>query len=184
MSEQMTFFGPSRQGKRSPRFTAEEEVLWSPLPRDAVLLALDPSITNCGWAILQGAPNPRRVNSGIIRPIRRLTVERHDRLFELLRDSVIRKYEPRPTHAAIEMPRGGGRGGKQMQEYLRAVGICEAVCFSEGLAMNRIHVNEWKSNEKKQPTMVFVKHYFSYVPRDDNEADALGLGLWLCGRTL
>lgn len=161
---------------------------WAPLTIGSVLLCIDPSIVKCGWAIVRNTyPNPERIDSGVLQPIERPTLHRYDHLARLIwqRIDLAGENGTPPTDALVEMPAGGNgweRGGTLMV-YGGAVGICGCACLGRGLDVQRVRVDEWKGGSKKAATIRYVRHAFNYEPRDDNEADALGLGLWLCSKT-
>jgi Holliday junction resolvasome RuvABC endonuclease subunit len=183
-----TLFGPTSTRSRLPAKPQQPDTIWKPLAPGAVLLAIDPSIVNCGWALLrQGQPNPTRLDSGVFHPIARPDKDRHDHLVDLLVQRIEMATESgmRPTDALIEIPSGGQRGDRsatQLMVYARAIGDIEATCYRAGLTMHRVTVNGWKGSGRKGHTELVVKHVFKYTPRDNNEADAIGLGLWLCSK--
>lgn len=158
---------------------------WSPIPPGAVLLSIDPSIANCGWGILRNDRQPVRFDSGTFHPGHE-RMNRYDHLLKLIWDR-IDAFDGmveggKITHAVIEVPRGGGVPGALMLDYARAVGVCEAACYSAGLVTNRVSVGEWKGNKKKGETAVWVKALLQYEPRTSDESDALALGVWMCNR--
>lgn len=181
-----TLFGPQKVS-REFRGKAPAQQLWKPLTPGAVLLALDPSIANCGFAVLRNdRQNPTRLDSGIFHPVFTQERPRCDHLAMLITDRLERSARAgwKVTDAIIEIPAGGqwGRSATQLMVYARAIGVCEAACFLGGLRMHRATVSEWKGSGKKCHTALVAKHVFKYEPRDDNESDALGLGLWLCSK--
>jgi len=161
----------------------------SPLTIGTVLFCLDPSIVRCGWAIVRNDyPNCVRLDSGIFVPMGRENLDRFDHLANLIRQRLELAEADgfKSTDALIEVPAGGqrlDRAASQLMTYARAVGICEATCHTAGLDTQRVRVTTWKGMGKKARTQMNVKYAFKYQPRDDNEADALGLGLWLCSKT-
>lgn len=155
------------------------------------VLAIDPSICDCGWAILRGnSVTCERVDSGTWHPSQ--AVSAGDRwaqlarfVFELSRKSSVR-------YVVIEAPnkRGLGRQAKFSRAsqitYGRAVGTVEASArnaIGEAWTGAVDHVfnpdvEAWKRKSSKSQTSKMVALRLRYTPRDHNEADALGLALW------
>jgi Holliday junction resolvasome RuvABC endonuclease subunit len=160
-----------------------------------MILALDPSIKASGWAVLEpiaGNQLARRVVSGTFRPSAANDAgDPFDQLAEFINALVGHHI---PSDCVIETPGKFQRFNfVTIQAYLRAVGICEgavwaashAASFRRGqIKVARIHrltVNEWKGNGKKSLTALKVKALFGYTPADDNESDAIGIGMtWIC----
>ncbi len=199
-----SLFAASPGSRRfAPRQAVSEPPTWCPLAVGAVVLCIDPSIANCGWAIVRNTqPNPERLDSGIFHPVTRADLNRFDHLSQLIQlrvdmcnaelatpfERVSTESKPeRITDALIETPVGGGGWGAKttstLMMYTRAIGVCEATCLMLGLRVHRVAVNEWKGSGKKSTTALHVRHFLNYEPRDSNESDALGMGLWICGRT-
>lgn len=180
---------PSRHGRRAKKLAEPPPQTWQPLPVGAVVLCIDPSSVACGWAILRNTmPNPTRLDSGVFAPIDRPGRHKFDHLSGLIVDRLNRSTEAGDvvTHAIIETPAGGGgwgaRSTMRLMSYSRSIGVVEATCYQANLTTYRATVTEWKQSGKKHRTQLTVEFFFKYTPRDDNEADALGLGLWLCSR--
>lgn len=188
-----TLFGTPREkgghaARRFPKPTPAKE--WWPITTDSVLLALDPSIANCGYAVLlKTSGDPIRLESGIIHPRGDDERSRYDDLAA----QICKRAQPKSfngemltvTDAVVEIPSGGQRpnvSAYQLMTYARAVGVCESASYFAGLSVNRVPVNAWKGREKKSRTLAIVRAIFKYDARDDNEGDALGLGLWLCAK--
>lgn len=189
-NETISLFPTRATSRKPPKVKAPAERNWRPLEPGAVLLAIDPSSARCGWAILHNTDKPQRLDSGVWYPTDRPEMNRTklDDLAVQIRHRVNTFHantDLRISHAVIETPAGGqwGRSATQLMVYARAIGVCEATCYGMALGMNRVTVNEWKGSGKKSHTANVVRHFFNYQPRDDNEADAIGLGLWLCSKT-
>lgn len=161
---------------------------WWPLTVGSIVLAIDPSMTCTGWAILEKtAKDPIRIDSGNIYPTTTCPrdMSRYDWLASQVAKRCVSATSPTgrsytPTDAVIEIPRGGGRGGAQMITYVQAVATCATACYFAGLGVNRLPVGTWKGRGKKEETHRLVKQLLKYDPREENECDALGLGLWIC----
>jgi hypothetical protein len=184
------FPSDKRLARKVKRDLAPPADTWGPLTIGSVVLCLDPSSTACGWAVLCNTwPNATRVDSGCFAPIDRPDRNRFDHLAALIRQRVELSAEAGfpVTDAAVEV---FGRGIWQppgglyrFAIYARAVGVCEATCGAIGLCMNRVSVPEWKGNSKKHETARVVKFATGHETNNDNESDAIGLGLWLCSMT-
>lgn len=180
---------PSRASARMVRPSPAPEVTWWPITPDSILLCLDPSIARCGWAIVKNTrPDPTRIDSGILCPVQNGERSRFDHLSDLIRHRIelATAAGTPPEDALIEVPAGGQRSGHHVAAlmiYARSIGICESTCHRLGLNVNRVTVTGWKGTGKKSRTELIVKHCFQYEPRDSNEADALGMALWLCAKT-
>lgn len=155
----------------------------------ARVLSVDPSICNCGWAVMANANGePRRVDSGVWHPsAAKDAIGRWGQLFEFLEG-----LAASVDYAVIEEPNRGriARQAKFSREaqitYGRAVGTVEAAVRSN-LANDRVFVPDvsaWKGKGKKGATLDDVSLRLAYRPRDDNEADALGIALWFMNRCL
>lgn len=176
-----------RRALRAAAGAAPAERTFSPLAPGTILLCIDPSIAKCGWALVRNTwPNTERLDSGIFHPIGNERRNRHDHLSDLIRQRIelASGAGQAPTDALIEVPSGGQWQHTQaLMAYSRSIGVCEATCHRLGLRTHRVNVQTWKGMGKKAFTARVVTHAFKYEPRDSNEADALGLGLWLCGKT-
>lgn len=171
---------PPRRRVKSPARDLPE---WKPLPMGAIVLAIDPSVANAGWCLMRQEPRPVRLDSGQWHPRDR---DEHGRLEDLanlvaLRIRLARESGIGPEHAAIETPAGGGMAmGKNLATYVQSVGVCRATCFRMGLRIHAIGVNTWKGSGKKLLTANIVRSFTGYEPRDTNEADAIGIAIFLC----
>jgi Holliday junction resolvasome RuvABC endonuclease subunit len=187
-----TLFPDSRRTIQR-RTRREDPPQWGPLAAGSIVLALDPSSTCTGWAVLEKtAAGARRIESGNIYPKANGEDQKLDDLAAKVSGLargvfVLNKVEYRPTDAAIEIP-WGGRGGVPLTIYCRAVGVCEAVCALAGLSINRIKASEWHVNyrqrgmDSKDAAMFWARQIFGFTPREHNEADALLVGDFICGK--
>lgn len=166
--------GYARDGKKT---RARE---WFPITVGSVLLAIDPSICNCGYAVMKKTSgDPELIVSGVLRP-QSGAVSRYDNLAQLIQ--MIAK-ENACTDAVIETPGGGQRhSATQLMVYAQAVGICGTACYLAGLNTNRVTVTEWKGRDSKRRTMTWVRALTGVLATDDNLIDAIGLGCWFCWR--
>lgn len=146
-----------------------------------MLLAFDPSICNCGWAVLGAvqSPNgpPRRIDSGTWHPSEaKGAADRYDQLADFVRGLASLHHA---DIAVVEIPSGGQRhSATQLMRYARAVGVIEAAAFLSGCKIARVPVQTWKGNARKRVTADTMRLMLRYEPADDNESDALGLGVW------
>jgi Holliday junction resolvasome RuvABC endonuclease subunit len=187
------FTDPRPRTKAAPK--PPPAPIFGPLAVGSIVLALDPSSTCTGWAVLEKvSAGSVRIASGNIYPKSSGDNQKLDDLAVKVSALatgmfVLNKVERRPTDAAIEIP-WGGRGGVPLTIYCRAVGVCEAACAIAGLSMNRIKASEWHQNYKqrgmdsKQAAMFWTRQIFGYAPSEHNEADAILVGDWICGRKI
>jgi Holliday junction resolvasome RuvABC endonuclease subunit len=151
---------------------------WEAPPRPGgLLLAIDPSITAAGWAIV--SPSRTRIASGTFKPsAAQESPDRFDQLADFVRMTI---SSTGVTDVLIETPSGGQRhSAMQLMTYARAIGVCEASARCAGVAVWRASVNQWKGTAPKASTLIRVRAAFMYEPKDHNECDALGLALaWL-----
>lgn len=141
-----------------------------------MILAVDPSITNCGYAVLEDKPL-RRVESGTWRPSQaKGSADRFDQLAWFI-DTLIGEHGV--TEVVVETPSGGQRhSATQLMTYARAIGVVEAAAFLAGRPARRVPVLTWKGNTGKGLTALRVKAALGYEAGDDNESDAIGLGIY------
>jgi Holliday junction resolvasome RuvABC endonuclease subunit len=180
-----TLFGPGaapRQRRTSnPRAAVPT---WRQLDPGAVLLAIDPSISACGYAMLRNTSKPELIDAGVIRPVDSDDRSRFDHL-SLRLAKLIKEWREKGeviTDCIIEIPRGGGKGGLALSYYYRAVGICEGTCYRAGLRMNRVSVSEWKGRSDKRNALLVVRNEFpAFVTTENNTIDAIAIGLWHFG---
>jgi Holliday junction resolvasome RuvABC endonuclease subunit len=150
-----------------------------------IVLAIDPSIRNCGWAILL-APGTRK-DSGCWHPS-----EMHgmpDRFVQLERFLAELVHAHKPLAAIVEAPNRGGLhrqkefSRKSQITYGRAVATIDTTLRLLIGTVYSPDVNDWKGFGSKMQMELYVRARCGYSPRDDNEADAIGLGLWFMSRT-
>ncbi len=170
---------------------------------DRMILALDPSITALGWAVVDAAQSPRglafqRVASGSWSPSEAKDLpDRFDQLADFLDETIRAVQLQQPLRAiVIEMPGAYQKWSfSSLRSYLRAVGICEGASRIASLdssfaitgeatavPIHRVEVGEWKGNARKRATFLQVKAIYQFAPKDDNESDALGLATWWLSR--
>lgn len=143
------------------------------------LIAIDPSIAKCGIAVFDQSREgrPARVDSLTFKPsTAQASKDRFEQL-GLAITEIIAAHEV--THAVIETPDGyQKRSFAQLASYCIAVGVCRESCRAAGCVVTPVTVNGWKGTGKKLLTQLIVENDLHYSPADDNEADALGLGIW------
>jgi Holliday junction resolvasome RuvABC endonuclease subunit len=143
------------------------------------VLAIDPSVNNLGWAVINH--ELQRLASGCWHPSKaRGAIDRMDQL-ALQVKALIDQHSP--SDVAVEIPSGGQRqSATQLMVYARAVGACEAAATLSDLPVHRIPVNMWKQSAKKSWTLMIVKSAMHHMPLTGDESDAIGLGLWFMSR--
>lgn len=173
-----------RRGK-GERQRRDEVPQWRPIRPGVTLLAIDPSIRQTGWAVLRNNPapsSPTVLGSGMIAPIARGSSNRFDDLA-----ARVMVHLDGVDEVVIELPNRGPAwkmGHDDIRIQSQAIGVIQGVCIANQLRVHLVRVSEWKGRDKKQRTAVYVKHFLGRCPGNDNEADALGIGLWLCSRAL
>ena len=155
------------------------------------LLAVDPSSTCTGWAVLDGARPRDYVDAGRIR----LSGELTDRILSLRKGlhDVIQRHKPR--HVVIEIPnvKQHGRipGRAQGQAiYGCAVGVAAGLCFARlGAAhVSLVSASEWTGRTSKAHRVdvmsrIYRAYHWGKRPQAHNDvADALALGGWWFAR--
>jgi Holliday junction resolvasome RuvABC endonuclease subunit len=158
-----------------------------PGPISGTIVAFDPSSGNLGWAVVDATPQgPKRITSGCWHPSEAKGAS--DKFDQLVRfanalfgedDGRMNVVVELPNTRAI--PKYASRSPASILVYGRAVGHVEAVCRLR--CPGRVwtpDVQKWKGQKRKGQTIFEVRHRLGYVTANDNEADALGLCLWLC----
>lgn len=154
-----------------------------------MLLALDPSVGDCGYAVMNGTHDkPEIVVSGTWHPSK--AAGKPDR-FEQLADFVVETaIRHAACDAAVEIPDGGerfflGRGGqrqrmsgKSERTYAQAVGVCRAAARAAGATVWPVRVTTWKGRSSKNVALLVASQKLGRDVTDTNEADAIGIGLW------
>jgi Holliday junction resolvasome RuvABC endonuclease subunit len=149
------------------------------------VLAIDPSITACGWAVLgRSSGGWLRIDSGTWKPSE--AKGKPSRFVQLHRFLDILILTHKPAVAIVELPQISTQGGKfkvgakTLITYGRAVGTCHSACLAsmheENVAV--VDVEEWKGRTKKGYWKGLVETNFKCRVKDENESDALGIALW------
>jgi Holliday junction resolvasome RuvABC endonuclease subunit len=149
------------------------------------ILALDPSVQNLGWAIVetdaQGIllQSVRQADfSGVWHPSARKGSEaRETQLASFLSLQI---DNLRPSVVVVEIPNTGKHRPQRYSDtttYARAVGACEAVPVCRGYPVVRVTPSEWKRNAGKSRTRRLVASVAGKSVGSD-ETDAIGIGMW------
>lgn len=138
-------------------------------------LSIDPSIASLGWAVFDGC---KPVSHGTWHPSKKPNArDRFDQLAEFIRDLLA--VHEHVSDVVVEVPSGGlYRMGSTAMIYGRAIGVCECAAALSGATVHRIPVNTWKGNARKSKTQAIVKYGLKIDGATEDQADALGLGLW------
>jgi hypothetical protein len=148
------------------------------------ILAIDPSLTCCGWAIFD-RHHAKLLHVGRIMPgnYKKPLADRLDRIRDGLTDLPVDSFE----RVVIEVPSGHvGRnrhqgGGAGLSRYGMAVGYVIGVTASLG-PPSLVTENEWTNSvPKKTRTMIIqrtVPGYNSIPDPGGDIADAIGIGQW------
>lgn len=155
-----------------------------------MILAIDPSAADCGYAVLTGTRRqPRIITSGTWHPSKaKGAAAPIEQLAEFV--SGLAAIDLAIADAAVEVPDGGERfrpdgrggrvqlGGSSERTYAQAVGACRAAAALSGAVVWPVPVSRWKGRATKEATIAAVVHATGHQPKDHNEADAIGLALW------
>lgn len=153
------------------------------------VLAIDPAIGNLGWAVIGtssglASADIYRYTSGTWSPSSaKGKPDRWQQLWAFIRS--LKESYPQIDAAVVEVPNTAGLArGKPFAAvahiaYGRAVGIVHAALLESVGRVLTPAVEQWKGRGNKSNTMAVVSARLGYQPKDDNEADALGLGLWV-----
>jgi hypothetical protein len=164
-----------------------------------MILAADPSVRACGWAVLKAHPDPARqpfvCGSGVWHPsaaagsapplvqLARWAMDQCDRWSGSVRGPL--------AAVVVETPDGGDRHyrdaaggrhavrGSRERTYAMAVGAVVGAAVA-AVGTGRVHlvtVNQWKGRRTKAQTRPAAAAVLGREPVDDNEADAVGLAL-------
>lgn len=154
-----------------------------------VVLAIDPSVENCGWAAIEsrrvGAREEFRVlGSGRWHPSHKRGAEH--RLVQLGTAVQVLIDQYVPDAVVVETPDKGQRMGRGMKRSFDALMVyAQAVGAVIGAASGSIYrrvipvsVRTWKGTSRKQLTAAVVRGVLGICGDSHDESDALGLGLW------
>ena len=178
-------FGQTRRGTRQPK--AKTAMVFPDLSAwRGRLLAIDPSICNCGWAILAATEHgANRVDSGVWHPsLAQDAIGRWAQLAAFIQELCHGIYAldyavvEEPNRRKIARERRFSRSNQIT--YGRAVGTVETAIRS-AFANEHVFIPDveaWKGRGSKLATITEVMLRLQHTPQDHNEADALGLGLW------
>lgn len=185
-----------KSGFKQPRQKRKRVPEWWPLSDGSILLSIDGASTKCGWAVMEKTKgDPRLIDSGVIKASGNDKTPKADDLVRQVYGLANRVFrmngiDYKPTDAAIEISFGVSRGDPQgMSVYNMAVGGCAAACVLAGLGVNRIVTYEWKKGlmegakkreAQKRRAIQLARQWFGIQPIDDNHAEALVIGAWLC----
>lgn len=172
--------GAFRKPKKPRKLKPTVEVI---VPRLAgftgKILSIDPSSRKCGWAVMD---QELAFKSGCWKPSQAKSApSRLEQLANFMRGLCV---EHQPQFVVIEAPNRKplGRAAKfssqAMIGYGRSVGLIEGVARGLGHEVFMPDVEQWKGRGSKESTVLVVRARLSYSPTDDNEADAIAIGIW------
>jgi len=153
----------------------------------ADLLAFDPSKTRTGAAAFCG---PTLIGYGSC-PLRRsdTSLAQWTRRLAGFVAEVLNAYAAAETVCLIEEPAGGmyarrrrpgavqGIATSQLQ-YAIAVGVVLAACHGHHLGVVTVTPGKWNGGRSKDATRLIVEQTFGLNGLNQDEADAIGMGLW------
>jgi hypothetical protein len=157
-----------------------------------VILAVDPSIRACGWAVVadRDCGGPSVYASGVWRPTAAAGSPTPLAQLAQWAGYTAGLYAPLAA-VVVETPDGGDRHyrdaaggrhavrGSRERAYAMAVGVVVGAAVA-AVGTDRVHlvsVNAWKGTRTKAQTRPAAVALLGREPVDDNESDAVGLAL-------
>lgn len=150
------------------------------------IISLDSSISKCGFAVVQ--EGNKVLCSGVIKT--KADTDMSDRLLELSNNlkEILGCKDYNITHAVIEIrgsfsyTRSTGRGGKSLNQNAlhknsEAIGAIRLTLKQWGIPITAIEATQWKGRRGKKYDIMVAQQYKKSV-KDDNEADAILLGIY------
>ena len=154
-----------------------------------MLLSIDPSIVNCGYAVLDGL---KVITSGVIKP----DPKKHMalRLLELQTEinMIMGHKDYRISHAVVEVKSSfsykrststrSGKGMNQAALHINsyAIGAILATIANWGIVPEMIEATAWKGGRSKKLDQIIAKQYLGGRIATTDEADSVVLGTyWL-----
>jgi hypothetical protein len=154
----------------------------------ARMLAIDPSIRECGWAFV--GPD-RVIESGVIKTrsgsdeewVQRAALVCEE-VMDLRNRFVCRGVGE--NRCVVELPalwgasdRGAASSNSSAVFKLTTlVGMITGGLICSGWDIRLVSVQRWKGNVPKHITMMRVQRATGWTGKNHNESDAIGLGLW------
>jgi hypothetical protein len=155
------------------------------------ILALDPSSTACGWAVLTpDGRNPAVHDLGVIRPGPGKLWPRIDRLVLKVEELAARVA---PSDVVIEVTSGRTYKSNRRQSLAWlafAQGATVAACRRSCRSIHTVTEQDWTGRKPKRDRAKLVclwcPTYHKFAPRDPgmDAADAIGVGAWWLDRQL
>lgn len=155
-----------------------------------IVLAIDSSINNIGYAVLDDALpiDKARIASGTLKiphvseteKVREIFVAIKERIKRYkCQEAVIEKAE-HFSYARSTNPYGRGKNRESLRLNTMAVGIISTTCQSEGMKITLVTPTEWKGKQPKEVTRIWVNDVFGLRLQKKNydESDALKIGAW------
>lgn len=145
------------------------------------LLALDPSSTHIGWALL--GPGPSYITSGVWKIPDAPSDQRVPMAGDAVRSIISQRCPVRPALVLIEIPDFiASYARPSIVPFFRAVGAAEYATYLCGLPMDYVRGSKHKAGKQKAKQSFFqIVHRY---PTTDDESDALYVGWeYLAART-
>ena len=153
------------------------------------LISLDPSSTHTGlavWTVTEEWTEPELIHRETIVPE---GDTEQTRRIDMVYKVVLMFFEWKAGYAVLERPspiRFGRGSSSRIDTYTKAVAAIEDGLVRElgPDAVYGIYPQTWKSSAKKKDTIKMVNEKFNLElrPKDEHEADAIGVGDWFIHR--
>lgn len=156
------------------------------------ILALDPSSTRTGYAVMKSPTEI--VEAGYLRPLRSKDAAL-TRILTIRSSLVELLHEHLPNKICIEIPSGKVGGGQRrgasasaMAIYGMAVGMVFATCLGLRLRVKAVNEREWtRRMPKVRRNQLIAAQFPAYREQLNKDSggdvgDAIGLALWAYGR--
>jgi Holliday junction resolvasome RuvABC endonuclease subunit len=153
------------------------------------LLAIDPSINNCGIALFQkGNKRWELINATVTKPDKEdeTIVDRMYTITLQISKFLVDRLTFSPFFMVIEIPgyQYIDTNKKSIELLNKTIGFIEG-CYCLWWKIIEVPVSEWKGNRPKEETRIIVEHDYPMVKKLDiansikhNAIDAIGLGDW------
>ncbi len=150
--------------------------------KNSTLLAIDPGTKTTGWGVFQ---SNRYVCSSVIK-IKNKELDWLQRIdYIILRFLNLLKSYKIDT-VVVEQPElfmstHKGQAASNSGSILKVMALVFAIRTAakmRGVKVVLISVRKWKGSVPKRITQMRIKRYLGIAVKDNNEADAIGIGLW------
>jgi Holliday junction resolvasome RuvABC endonuclease subunit len=153
-----------------------------------IVLCIDPGTKTAGWALFFSQDNSTRlIKSGIFKSCKEGTWIDH--IDEIIAAALSEFLGHNVNKVIIEQPQvfmsGKGQAASNSEAVLKLMGFVFAIrslfihIFKlQSSAITLVPVTTWKGQIPKNISADRIKRYWNVEPKDNNEADAIGIGDW------